>query len=77
MARPTIQSRHLSVQAERDRTRHKGNHYSLGSLTDLRLSVTFEPFPTHKNKERTESGKSEAHIKRSTERGAQLPTVRA
>lgn len=33
--------------SERHRQRNKGNHCSLGSLTDLRLLVTFEPFPTH------------------------------
>lgn len=28
----------------------------LGGLTDLRLVLTFEPFPTSQEKERTESG---------------------
>lgn len=37
----------IETISERHRQRDKGNHYSLGSLTDWRLLVTFEPFPTH------------------------------
>lgn len=51
-------------------TRSKGLHQSLGSLTDCRLQITFEPFPTSETKKGLKAERGEAYTKRSTERDA-------